>query len=844
MFAESATTPAEWLESYSPTAGRHDELKNVRGEITPVWQKLVEALKGLSAAELNQRAEQVRSLIYENGITYNVYDKQGNHARPWGMDLLPMLIDYPEWDKIERALSQRARLFNLILQDLYGPQTLIEKRVIPPALVLGNPAFLRPCHGVSPPDGMFVPIYGADLGRAPTGQWWVLSERLDAPSGFGYALENRALTTRVFSDWLRDNRVARLPGFTQTLRESLARLAAKRGDSPRMVLLTPGPANETYFEHSYLARNLGFSLVEGGDLIVRGQRVCLKTLTGLRQVDMIMRRVDSNFCDPLEMRSDSLLGVPGLLQAVRAGSVTMANVPGAGILESPGLSAFLPALCRHLLGEELKMPSVATWWCGQPRELAYVEEHLESLILQPAYPHSPYDYIMGPRLSAAEREQWKLRLRQQPKAWCAREWVALATTPVFEGNRFVPRMFQMRTLLVAAGNGEYEAMPGGLTRIPAGEDDLTVSMQQGGRSKDTWVLLPPERPAPPEISAAASAPIKLRRSGADLPSRVADNLYWLGRYLERSEGQAQILRLLAGTIAEEGAAADKALLRPFFATLQFREAGLLPNARGRLELDNSTAELSLRRLMWDVQLPNSLAANLVRFEQTAMRVKERLPGDMWSLLGRLQRRARAPTDSAAFLQEAFNELQEDITHLTAINGYMAESMIHGYGWRFLDLGRRIERGINVAELLQQTVGRKGAISPAMLHNLLVACESLLMYRRRYLTNLQIVPVLDLLVCDEANPRGLAFQLRSVHQHVMDLPREPGTAPSNRPVERLALALSSRATLADAHQLAQADWEDARPALVEFLTSAIRDLAALSDALGLAYFAHSDAEVGN
>jgi uncharacterized circularly permuted ATP-grasp superfamily protein/uncharacterized alpha-E superfamily protein len=844
MPTEYATTPADWLDAYMPAAGRHDELKNAFGEINPPWRKLVEALKTLSTAELAQRAEQVRSLIYENGITYNVYDEQGNHARPWGMDLLPMMLEQAEWEKIEGALSQRARLFNLILRDFYGPQTLIEKRVVPPGLVLGNPAFLRSCHGLAPPDGMFIPIYGADLGRAPSGQWWVLSERVDAPSGFGYALENRALTTRVFSDWLRDNRVVRLASFAQTLRESLARLAARRGDSPRMVLLTPGPANETYFEHSYLARNLGFSLVEGGDLVVRAQRVYLKTLTGLRQVDLILRRVDSSFCDPLELRNDSLLGVPGLLQAGRAGNVTMANAPGAGVLESPGLSPFLPALCRHLLGEELKMPSVATWWCGQPRELAYVEEHLDSLILQPAFAHSPRELVVGPRLSAGEREEWIRRLRHQPEAWCAREWVALATTPVFENNRFVPHIFQMRTLLVAAEGGDYRAMPGGLTRIPAGDDDLMISMQQGGRSKDTWVLLPPELPPPAEISPSTAGPIKLRRAGADLPSRVADNLYWLGRYLERTEGQTQILRLLVGAFAEEGGAADPALWRPFFATLRIHDAGQIFTTGEQPTLNLAAAEEALRRLVWDVEQPNSLAANLARFERTAYRVKERLPGDLWSLLGRLQRPARAPAGSATFLRDAFNELENAVTLLTAINGFMAESMIHGHGWRFLDLGRRIERGINIAELLRQTVGRPGVISPAMLHNLLVVCESLLIYRRRYLTNLQIVPVLDLLVCDEANPRGLAFQFRSIQQHVMDLPREPGTAPANRPVEQMVLELANRAVLADAHQLAQADWEEARPELMNFTAKVAHDLAALSDALGLAYFAHSGAEVEN
>ncbi len=404
MPPEIAAAPGQWLDGYRPAAGRHDELKLPDGNIRAPWQKLAATFSNLPPGEMARRGEQLRKHIEENGITYNVYSESGASARPWNMDLLPMLLDYAEWTKIETALAQRARLFNLLLQDFYGPQKLLEQRVLPPSLVLGNPAFLRQCHGYAPPEGLFVPVYCADLGRAPTGQWWVLAERLDAPSGIGYALENRALTTRVFPDWLRENRVARLTGFTQTLRESLANLAANRTESPRMALLTPGPANETYFEHSFLARNLGLSLVGGGDLVVRGQRLGLKTLSGLRQVDLLLRRVDSAFCDPLELRSDSLLGVPGLLQAVRSGGVTLANALGTGVLEAPGLSPFFPALCKHLLGEELKMPSVAMWWCGQPRELDYVVEHLENLILRPVYSQHSRDMVTGLRLSASDRK--------------------------------------------------------------------------------------------------------------------------------------------------------------------------------------------------------------------------------------------------------------------------------------------------------------------------------------------------------------------------------------------------------------------------------------------------------
>ncbi len=840
MSSAAADHPLNGLGGYLSSVGRHDEFKDAQGNIRPGWQKLAATLGNLPPGELARRSEQLRRLIEENGITYNVYSDTGGGARPWTMDLLPMLLEYAEWVKLEAALGQRARLINLILQDLYGPQRLLEQKVLPPALVLGNPAFLRPCHGYTPPDGQFVPVYCADLGRAQNGQWWVLAERLDAPSGIGYALENRALTMRVFPDWLRDNRVARLSGFSQTLRESIAHLAANQTESPHMAFWTPGPANETYFEHSFLARNLGFSLVEGGDLMARGQKVFLKTLSGLRPVDLLFRRVDSAFCDPLELRSDSLLGVPGLLQAVRGGGVTMANALGAGLLEAPGLSPFFPALCRHLLGEELKMPSVAMWWCGQPRELAYVVEHLEELILQPAFSLSPRDLVAGPRLSKDELAYWRTRLRAEPEAWCAHEWVSLATTPVYENGNVVPRLFQMRSLVVAHGGG-YHALPGGLTRIPTEDDDFTVSMQSGGRSKDTWVLLPPELPTAVDISLAQNPPIKLRRPAPDLPSRVADNLFWLGRYLERTENQAHLLRLLAGALAEEGAATDPEAIRPFFETLRLADSTYLLVPGKPTALNLAAAEQDLHELLWDASQPNSLAANIARMERTAYRVKERLPGDVWNLLGRLRQNKEAPHDPTAFLPQAFAQLQDALAQLAAVSGFLTDSMIRGYGWRFLDLGRRIERGLNVGDLLRRTLGRTGVPPPALLHNLLVGCECLLIYRRRYLTNLQAVPVLDLLTCDENNPHGLAFQLQRIQHHIADLPREPGREPTARPVERLALALSTKVGLADAYTLAQDDGFGGHKILTQFLDDMTRELTALSDALGLEYFAHGGRE---
>jgi len=443
--------------------------------------------------------------------------------------------------------------------------------------------------------------------------------------------------------------------------------------------------------------------------------------------------------------------------------------------------------------------------------------------------------------SPRAEEYWRERLRAEPEAWCAHEWVALATTPVCDNGNIVPRLFHMRSLVVAQGGG-YHAMPGGLTRVPMQDDDLTISMQSGGRSKDTWVLLPPELPPPAEISAVGAVPIKLRRPAADLPSRVADNFFWLGRYLERAEGQAHLLRLIAGTLAEEGAAADPDALRPFFETLRLAGSSHLL-ANGKVPtLDLAAAEQDLRELLWAAEQPSSLAANIARVERTAYRVKERLPADVWNLFGHLRQTRGAPEDPAAFLQEAFAGLQDALAHLAAISGFMMDSMIRGYGWRFLDLGRRIERGLNMAELLRRTLGRFGPPSPALLHNLLVSCECLLIYRRRYLTNLQVVPVLDLLTCDDTNPHGLAFQLRRAQQHVAELPREADADAAGRPVDRLARALANQASLADAHRLAQENDFGAHPAFLDFLNTVTYDLAALSDALGLEYFAHSGPEV--
>ncbi len=427
--AQSLSDPV-W--SYEATPGFYDEVLGTGKQLRPHWSALSESLNAMGTPGLTRRWREGQRLIHDNGITYNVYSDPESTSRPWPLDPVPLMMDPAEWKTIEAAVIQRATLFNSILADLYGPQRLLREKMLPAELVFPNPAFLRPCWGIEPPGGVFLHMYAADLARSPDGQWWVLADRTQAPSGAGYALENRLVTTRVLPDVFRASHIRRLANFFQTYREALQRLVPANRENPRIVLLTPGPYNETYFEHAFLARYLGYTLVEGGDLTVRDNRVYLKTLGGLLPVDVIVRRQDDQFCDPLELRGDSMLGVAALVQAVRSGNVAIANALGSGLAESPAYAAFLPGLSRLLLKEELKLPTVATWWCGQEEPLKYVLDHLSDLVLKPTFPGTRGDPIFGAALSGKEREALLDRVRAEPDRYVAQERVALSTVPVWE----------------------------------------------------------------------------------------------------------------------------------------------------------------------------------------------------------------------------------------------------------------------------------------------------------------------------------------------------------------------------------------------------------------------------
>lgn len=825
------------LESYRPPENAYDEFMDGKLRPRPHWQSFAEMIKTWDSGEFSRREDQMRRIIRENGITYNVYSESQGESRPWTMDMLPLIFPHDEWARLGESLGQRAELLNLIFQDVYGSQTLLKSSLLPPHLVLANPHFARPCHQLSKYTRNPIHLYAADLARSPDGNWWVLSDRLEASSGLGYSLENRFISTRIFPGIMRQLKVQRLNKFIARLCASYESLARFNSEHPRIVLLTPGPANETYFEQSYLARNLGYTLVEGADLTVRENRVFLKTISGVKEVDVIIRRVDTPWCDPLELRNDSILGVPGLVDVLRSGRVAIANALGASLLESPALPAFLPGLCRQLLGEDLKIPSVAAWWCGQPKEKNYVLENLHKLVLKPTFRHGYGDSVFGPTLSESSLAIWRERIERTPRAFSAQEMVAQATTPIYQDNGFRSRHFLMRVYLMPTDNG-WEIMPGGLARIASGSDPINVSMQKGGESKDIWVLGPKgTSDEAPEQGDSPVAIASVRRGGFDLPSRVADNFFWLGRYVERTEGLTRVLQSIWESLIEQGSDSDLSIIPLYNFFLDAKRIAPLTRA-GTGHLDMDVAEKILSLQIRDSRNPESLVSNFNCLVAASGKVKERLSSQTWQQLIRLNELKQAASAQRYVFHEETNHLLTDTLDLLAgFNGLMMDNMTRGQNWLFLELGKRVERSLVILNLLHSTLSTRHPAEEEVLRRLLACADSSMTYRRRYLTHLNPEAVVDLLVLEQTNPRSLAFQAEQIQQHLKQLPHHLFST-SVSPIDLKALSAFSRIGLADPHVLLKANDKGERPQLVEFLDNVSQDFIDFAARIEKQYFAHT------
>ena len=872
--AKSAQSPNEQI----------DEMLNPDGQVNPHWHAFMQALDTLGLTEMASRDEEVKRLLRENGVTYVSHGERQGH-RPWELDPIPFIISNTDWQTISDGLTQRAELLNRILIDLYGERTLIKEGVIPPEVVYAHSGFLRACVGLAPSGFPFLLNYAADLARGPDGNIWILSDRAQAPSGAGYALENRTVLARALPNLFGEVGVHRLSFFFRALQNSVAdlqyqlesavRIAPHQIDNPHVVVLTPGPLNETYFEHAYLANYLGYTLVQGDDLTVWDGRVWLKSLDGLRPVDIILRRVDDTFCDPLELRQDSRLGVAGLLEVIRQGNVVVINPPGSGILENPGLMPFLPSIAKRLMNEDLRLPSVATWWCGQSKQREYVLANLETLVIKTIHRKPGERSMFGTKLSKRGLDALRSEINANPHLYVGQEHVHLSTTPSLIEGKLEPRRTIFRSFLFATKDG-YTVMPGGLTRCAGEKGELTISIQDGGVSKDTWVLAPePE----PHVSLWQRRITEVRgpasTNPAGLSSRAAENLFWVGRYAERAEGQARLLRIMldkvkmskmgleTSTLGEVPPAtvfteivgedarevSELAYLRSMLRSL----TGLRSSHPGFVSKDEQSLESEILSIIRNTENSGSLVSTLQALLSAAYAVRDRWSTDTWRVMNNIEDLCAAfdkhiPGDGGTdaqiltdfILQETESaSLDQLMIFLSALSGLHAESTTQTIGWISLDMGRRIERALLLIVLCRSSLVavRDDWIERLLLESVLAAAESLITYRSRYRAALHFPTVLELLLLDEHNPRSLLYQFKRLEEQIRALPREKlGYRLSEG--EQLILEALTQLQLSNTVDLSErSEHTTQRRGFEKLLVRLAQILVDLSDVLTQTYFSH-------
>lgn len=848
----STTIAASELRSrvgYQPVPEFFDEMAATDGTVLPHWQTLLAQLDSMSLAEVQERWDDAQKILHENDLTYTLHsDGKGDH-RPWPLDPIPFVLSSDEFSTMETGLVQRAKLLGLILKDLYGPQKLLSEGILPPELVFGHPAFLRCCHGINVPQHLRLTWYAADLGRTPDGNLAVISDRTEAPTGLGFALENRIILSRILPEIFRECRVQRLALFFHTFRETMRSLAPQNKDNPRVVLLSPGPQSQNYFGHAYLTRYLGYALVEGADLTVRDNRVYLKFLGGLQPVDVIVRRVPSAYCDPLELRGDSLLGIPGLVQSVRTGNVAIANSLGSGLVESPGLLPYLPAMCRHLLGEDLKIPSVPAYWCGDPKHLDHVLANLDRMVIKRTYGSPEQEPTFPAHLDATKKQALVEKIRFHPNEFVGQEHLALSTAPVLEGNCIQPRHTVLRSFLTASADG-YTVMPGGLTKT-IGLDRHKESVDSIYGSKDTWVLA--KGPVSSfSLLRSGMHPVVLSRGGSDLPSRAADNLFWLGRYTARAESSSRLLRAILVRLTESSGVTDSLELAALI-------AALFPKGSFPVEITVQQNDPSfswpvndLLGMIYESRRSGSLAKTLQSLNKTANLTRDRISADMWRILSRIDLTtdnidvesgqqgkiifADQASEEDINLADVLDMLNGTVIRLAAFGGLITESMTRGQGWRFLDIGRRLERTINLADLIGSTLTTPSESEGSLLEALLEIIDSTMTYHRRYPGGAEIAPVLDLLLADEDNPRSVSFQLAGLMDQVEHLPRPEGNA-RRSPEERIVLELLTEIRLLDIETIAAIGDDNSRVTLASYVSHLQDELENLSDTISRSFLSH-------
>lgn len=753
------------LQDYRRTAGQADELVFADGTLRPVWRDMVGHLAGLTPAEVAMRFARGDRYLRDAGVFYRKYDTSGPAERDWPLSHVPVIIADAEWQQITQGLAQRAALLERVVADIYGDNRLVADGHLPASLIAQNPGWLRPLVGVKPPGGHFLNFVAFEIGRGPDGKWWVLGDRTEAPSGAGFALENRTATSRIFPKFFAKSDVRRLAGFFRAFQQALETPPDGSAQSGSIAILSPGPMNDIYFEHTFIARHLGILLTEGEDLTVRNGRVMVRTVNGLQPVSVLWRRLDAITCDPIELASNSQLGTPGLVDAVRHGGVRMVNALGSGILETRALLSFLPKICRALTNEPLALSNIATWWCGQARERDHVLANRDRMMIGSAYStRLPFDVGDGTALGGGDApDALAQRLETEGRGLVGQEAVTLSTTPVWSENGLVARPMVLRVFMARTRDG-WQAMPGGYARIGSGADTAAIAMQQGGTVADVWVM-GGEKSV--ELASPAVARRTIHRQEAEaLPSRSADNLFWLGRYVERAEGNMRLFRAYHDRHGS-GLPTDQPLMRAI--------QDLMAPQLGKVSLSAGVQAES-----FDAPLEAALTC--------AGRVRDRFSVDGMMALQDLVSAARKMAATRMPADDIPRKVSVLLRKITGFSGLVHENMYRSTGWRFLGLGLSVERAAHTSTLLAE-LARDDAPDGG-LDLLLELGDAAMAHRTRYSGAATPTSVSDLMALDEANPRAILYHLARAKAHIDHL---PGSSEHGRlsPISRLVLQLHTR-----------------------------------------------------
>jgi uncharacterized circularly permuted ATP-grasp superfamily protein/uncharacterized alpha-E superfamily protein len=805
------------LAGYRPLPGIFDEMMDAKGSVRPHWRPFLGMLAALGTEEINRRRGVADRHLRESGVFYRVYEDPAGVERSWPLSFVPLLIDPTEWEALKSGLVQRAQLLEAVLTDVYGEAELVRTGRLPATLIAGNPEFLRPLVGAAPAGGAHLRFFAIDLGRSSQGEWWILSDRTQAPSGAGYALENRLALARALPDIYRTLHVERLAQFFQSFQAELTSLGQQ--DDSRICVLTPGPLNETYFEHAYLARYLGFTLVEGSDLTVRDDGVFVRTVSGLKRTEVILRRLDADFADPLELNTHSRLGAPGLVQAVRDRKIVIANTLGAGLVEAPGLLAFLPALAPTILGRKLTIPNVATWWLGHPVLREEIIGELDEMVIAPAFsghnePHGLGQGVLGAALEPERRDRILQDIETRSIDYVAQEAVTLSTMPVWRDGHLEPRPFILRLFLAKVGDG-WTVMPGGFVRIAEHVDARAVNLQRGASTADAWVLS--DKPVIETTLLPSPERITIRRAAGVLPSRAADNLFWVGRYVERAEATLRLVRALIHRVTEHDEAATPVILR-ITDLLGAWSAGPndIPHAKAML-----IARAAFIHGTFDGSLPHLAGAA----RSVASVIRDRFSPDAWRALTRLVATINAPLPPGPSESAMLDRVDAALRVISSFSGLAQENMSQLAGWRFLELGRRLERALATCRFVRQ-FGDDDAPEGA-LDVLLELADSRITYRQRYVMVAARAPVVDLVMLDPNNPRSIAYQLNRIENHLSELPLHQSDGRLSPP-QIIAVSLAAALRTADA------------AAITDEQIIRIEDkLLALSNEITALYLTHND-----